>query len=337
MSSPKEYVYITGCDSGFGRIAVDLFDKQGMGVFAGVFFPQSVDKLRQECPSGRVVPIQVNVTNEGSVLEAAKQIREHLAANGGAKLAAVVNNAGILVQPCPTEWQSMKDFRDMFEVNVIGMACVTQSVLPLIRASQGRIVCTSSIAGRVGLPTESAYCASKYAVQGYCDTLRRDMIPWNVTVSIVEPGVFPNTGLYERFEKGLDAVWERLDPAIKEDYGAEHYQYVRRALTGALTEFGSSDSSLVSKAYLHAVTAPQPKYRYRVGTDSKFIITPLSHLHESTQDMVLTIDNPKNPTVKPAKAPHNGRALAMGRMDKGWKQFIATVLLAVFVLYKLRK
>jgi len=91
-------------------------------------------------------------------------------------------SAGILVQPCPTEWQSTQDFRDMLEVNVIGTAAVTQSVLPLIRQAKGRIVCTSSIAGRVGLPTESAYCASKFAVQGYADTLRRDMIPWGVSV-----------------------------------------------------------------------------------------------------------------------------------------------------------
>lgn len=79
----------------------------------------------------------------------------------------------------------MQEFRDMFDVNVIGTAAVTQSVLPLIRASKGRIVCVSSIAGRVGLPTEAAYCASKYAVQGYADTLRRDMIAWGVSVHIV--------------------------------------------------------------------------------------------------------------------------------------------------------
>jgi NAD(P)-dependent dehydrogenase (short-subunit alcohol dehydrogenase family) len=70
----------------------------------------------------------------------------------------------------------------MFEVNVLGTAAVTQSVLPYIRASQGRIVCVASIAGRVGLPTEAAYCASKFAVEGYAECLRRDMIPWGVSV-----------------------------------------------------------------------------------------------------------------------------------------------------------
>jgi NAD(P)-dependent dehydrogenase (short-subunit alcohol dehydrogenase family) len=235
MSKPTRYVYVTGCDSGFGRIAVDLFDKENFGVFAGVFLESSIAKIKQECPSGRVVPIPVNVRSEASVLEAARLIKEHLAREN-AQLYAVVNNAGILVQPCPTEWQSTQDFRDMLEVNVIGTAAVTQSVLPLIRQAKGRIVCTSSIAGRVGLPTESAYCASKFAVQGYADSLRRDMIAWGVSVHIVEPGVFPNTGLYERFEKGLDSVWARLDPQIKEDYGEDHYKFVRKQLTFAKDE-----------------------------------------------------------------------------------------------------
>ena len=149
----RKYVYITGCDSGFGSIAVGLFEKKGFHVFAGCFFPASVEKLR----SSTCVPVQLNVTQEASVLEAARIIKETLAQQN-AELYAVINNAGILVQPCPAEWQSLKDFRDMMEVNLFGTVSVTNSVLPLIRQSKGRIICVSSIAGRVGLPTEAA-CA----------------------------------------------------------------------------------------------------------------------------------------------------------------------------------
>merc|ERR1739848_178465 len=80
----------------------------------------------------------------------------------------------------------------MYEVNVIGIVRVTQSVLPLLRKSQGRIVNVASIAGRVGLPGQPAYCASKYAIEGLSDVLRFDMAPWGVSVHIIEPGVFPN-------------------------------------------------------------------------------------------------------------------------------------------------
>ena len=144
-------MYITGCDSGFGAIAVGLFQEKGLRVFAGCFLDASLERLK----SATCVPIKLDVTKETSVLHAAAQIKAHLEAES-AELYAVVNNAGILVQPCPAEWQSLKDFRDMFEVNLLGTVAVTQSVLPLLRKSQGRIVCTSSIAGRVGLPTEAA-------------------------------------------------------------------------------------------------------------------------------------------------------------------------------------
>jgi len=241
----QKFVYITGCDTGFGRIAVDLFDKLSAwaslvdrwktcwltgrkcadyGVFAGVFLEQTMTDLPKQCPSGNVVPVRLDVTSESSVELAAAFIVDHLASIPGAQLVALCNNAyvptrprarakradrprcqnqsGILVQPCPAEWQSAKDFKDMFNVNVLGAVLVTNSVLPLIRKSMGRIVVTASIAGRIGIATQAAYCASKFAVEAWADVLRKDMYPFGVTVHIVEPGVFPNTGLYARFQTG---------------------------------------------------------------------------------------------------------------------------------------
>jgi len=330
--SATKWVAISGCDSGFGNLAVDLFAAEGYGVFAGVFLPESVAKLTK----GNVVALSLNVTSEPSVLSFAQAIKSQLIKIPGAQLVGLVNNAGILVQPCPAEWQSTKDFRDMFEVNVLGMVSLTQACLPMIRASKGRIVCTSSIAGRMGIPTQAAYCASKYAVQGYADVLRRDMYAWGVTVHIVEPGVFPNTGLYERFEKGLDAVWARLDDSLKAEYGEEFYKYQRKRLGMALNELGTSDSSLVPKAYLHAITSDAPQYRYRVGLDSKYGITVLEKLHESTSDGLLTRGSPKLPLVRPATAPKDGKDIAMSRYEKNWPRFIVVVLAVAYVGYKIR-
>ena len=83
-------MYITGCDSGFGRIACDLFDKESIGVFAGVFFETSIDKIKQDFPSGRVVPVPLNVRSEASVLEAARVIGDQLKREN-AKLIGLVN------------------------------------------------------------------------------------------------------------------------------------------------------------------------------------------------------------------------------------------------------
>ena len=100
-------------------------------------------------------------------------------------------------------------------------------------------------------------------MEAWADVLRKDMYPFGVTVHIVEPGVFPNTNLYARFQTGLDHVWARLPESIKQDYGEAHYKFQRALLGHALNEFGAlnNDSSAVSKAYVHAVTSPNPHYR----------------------------------------------------------------------------
>jgi len=303
-----------------------------------VFLEKSIEDLKKEC-SPNVVPIRLDVTNELSVEQAAQSIKEYLSTLPGAQLKALVNNAGILVQPCPAEWQSAKDFKDMFNVNVLGTVIVTNSVLPLIRKSQGRIVCTASIAGRVAMTTQAAYCASKFAVEAYADVLRKDMYPFGVTVHVVEPGVFPNTSLYERFQTGLDHVWARLPENIKADYGENFYKYQRALLGHGLKELGrgNPDNSAVSKAYVHAVTDASPHYRYRVGADSKYLFSLLSVLSEHTVDTIFTMSDPRLPAVAPATAPANGLQIAWGRYYKNWTRFSVIAAVVAFILHRARK
>jgi len=331
QGSEKKYVYITGCDSGFGEILTKKLEKLGFGVFAGVYLESSIKKLKNEC-SSRVFPIQVDVTKEDSCENAATVMKSVLAEKG-AILHGIVNNAGILVQPGPVEWTRTEDYRRMFEVNVMGTVMTTKACLPLIRASQGRIVNVASIAGRVGLPTEPAYCPSKYGVEAYSDVLRRDMIPWGVTVHIIEPGIFNKTGLYNNFETGLDKLWSELDPAIKEDYGVGFYQKLRAGLVESLTGFGNTNSNLVPEAMVDALVSSSPKYRYRVGKDSKYGVTVIEKLHESTQDAIFTRKSAPN---VPASAPANGKQLATARYNKGWKQFLLKILILAFFIYKIR-
>ena len=154
---------------------------------------------------------------------------------------------------------------------------------------------------------------------------------------LIEPGVFPNTGLYERFQTGLDHVWDRLDADVKADYGEAHKTFVRQLLGFTLKEFGTLDSTLVPKAYVHAVCDAAPKYRYRVGNDSKYLMTILANVHESTSDAIFTISDPRLPYVKPAAAPANGADTAWSRYDRGWKRFAAIMLVVLFVAYRMRR
>ena len=242
-----KWIAISGCDSGFGAIMVEKIKAmEGVGIFAGCFLQDTVRTLNSE-QRDDVKAIILDVTNETSVLSFAATITEHLGSSG--QLAGLVNNAGILINPGPTEWTPLHTYKKMFDVNVLGTVSLTKACLPLIRASQGRIVNVASIAGRTGLPSEPAYCASKYAVEGYSDVLRRDMLAWGVTVHIIEPGIFPNTGLYDRFQTGLDDLWNDLSPELQAEYGESYYQNFRERI-GKSLGLGNSDSSLVPTAML---------------------------------------------------------------------------------------
>jgi retinol dehydrogenase-16 len=155
----------------------------------------------------------------------------------------------------------------MYRVNVLGTVATTQRFLPLIRKAKGRIVNVASIAGRIGLPTQPAYCASKYAVEGLSEVLRQDMLPWGVSVHIVEPGVYSTTGLYDTYEADAQRLWDELDPALRSDYGEPYFQQFKLGLVKGLQSLGKLNGppTEVCDAMVHALTSDQPMYRYRVG------------------------------------------------------------------------
>ena len=180
----KTRVIVTGGASGIGSATCESLEAAGYEpVAADITAGDSVEEL--------------DVTDEASVTQCARIIGDEVAALDG-----VVNNAGLLVTPGPTEWTTLDSFRRMYDVNVLGLVAVTKSVLPLIRKGRGRVVNVASIAGRMGLPNQPAYCATKFAVEGFSDVLRKEMLPWGVTVHIIEPGIFKTTALYASYRDG---------------------------------------------------------------------------------------------------------------------------------------
>lgn len=112
-------------------------------------------------------------------------------------------------------------------VNLFGAIRVTKAFLPLIRKSHGRIVNVSSILGRVPDPFLGAYSITKFALEAYSDILRFEMIPFNVKVSMIEPGNFLTATNVLSGKEGLIAManekWNQLDDSIKKDYGKESF------------------------------------------------------------------------------------------------------------------
>jgi len=253
---PRGAVVVTGTSSGIGRACALHLDRLGFRVFAGVRREKDGDSLR-DGSAGRIVPLFMDVTDEASVVDAAGRAADAL---GEAGLSGLVNNAGIVVSG-PLEFLPITEIRKQFEVNVIGQLAVTRAFLPLLRKARGRIVNMGSIAGRMALPFLGPYSASKYALEAMTDSLRLELMPWGIMVSIIEPGSV-KTPIWEKSREAGGKMARNYPPQAFELYGPALAAYGIAAKKAG--EAGVPPEAVV-RAVEHALTARKPKTRYLVG------------------------------------------------------------------------
>jgi NAD(P)-dependent dehydrogenase (short-subunit alcohol dehydrogenase family) len=286
-------VVITGASTGIGKATALRLSQSGFQVFAGVRKEADAEALQREM---KVTPILLEVTNNTQINEAVAKVK---ASMGDAGLYGLVNNAGIAVAG-PLEFLPATEFRNQFEVNVFAQLAVTQAFLPLLRQGlenqglenqglenqglenqglenqglenigsgrmgSGRIVMMSSIAGRFASPLLGPYAASKFALEGLSDTLRRELAPWNLHVSLVEPGRIA-TPIWDKSLQTADAMAKSLPPEAQALY-ADSINLMRARAAKGNTQGVPADD--VAKAVAHALTAARPKIRYVVGPDAK--------------------------------------------------------------------
>jgi NAD(P)-dependent dehydrogenase (short-subunit alcohol dehydrogenase family) len=253
----KGYVLVTGTSSGIGEACARHLAGLGYNVFAGV--RKQEDAERAAGP--RIEPLIIDVTDAASVLAAAEQIG---AAVGSRGLAGLVNNAGVAVAG-PLEFIALEDFQRQLDVNVTGVLRTTQALLPDVRHARGRIVNISSIGGRVALPMVGPYNASKFALEGMSDTLRRELRPWGIHVALIEPGAVA-TPIWDKGVDQAESLERDAPPEVRERYGAV-IDRIRKESEKNRTEGVAPQE--VADAVAHALTADKPKTRYLVGRDAK--------------------------------------------------------------------
>ena len=176
---------ITGASSGIGEATALAFAREGAAVALGARRSDRIEELarRIEADGGRAAAIAVDVTDEEQAHAFVRGAHERL---GG--LDSLINNAGLMLLG-PIEGADTDEWRRMVHVNVLGLLYCTQAALPLMReGGGGNIVNVSSVAGRVGNPGSAAYNATKWAVVGFSEALRKEAAPSNVRVTCVEPG-----------------------------------------------------------------------------------------------------------------------------------------------------
>jgi NAD(P)-dependent dehydrogenase (short-subunit alcohol dehydrogenase family) len=239
---------VTGASSGIGAACARRLVSAGWRVFAGVRRKGDAPRSAEE--------ILLDVTNEEQIVAASERI---------ADLDALVNNAGIAIA-MPLECIPLDELRRQLEVNVIGQVAVTQAFLPNLRHSRGRIVFVGSIAGKSALPFLGAYAASKHALEAITDTLRIELRPFGIAVSLVEPGTI-KTSIWEKSAAFADSLLGGAPPELRELYGQRIAAFRRVAV-----ERGAKGTSAeaVAHAVEEALTQSRPRTRKLVGRDAKF-------------------------------------------------------------------
>lgn len=253
-------VLISGTSTGIGRACATLLARRGVVVFAGVRRLDDGERLRDEV-GDRIVPVLLDVTDPAQVANA---IEEVVAANGRRALSGLVNNAGVALGG-PLEFLPIDAVRAQFEANVLGTLALTQACLPLLRTGAGRIVNMSSISGRFASPLQGAYASSKFAVEALSDALRRELAPWGIQVSVVQPGRVA-TPIWHKSVGAAEALLADLPPEALEFYGPSIERAKRRAHAHARAGIPAERVAAVVET---ALTAQRPRTRYLVGRDAR--------------------------------------------------------------------
>ena len=248
-------VVVTGVSTGIGWGITKVLIERGFRVFGSVRKPQDAERLSKEFGAG-FVPLLFDVTDEAAVQAAAGQVREQL---NGETLFGLVNNAGIAT-PGPLIHLPTQDFRHQLEVNLVSVLIITKAFAPLLgvdrslRGRPGRILNMSSVSGLSAAPFVGAYATSKHGLEGFSETLRRELMLYGIDVIIIGPGPIATP------------IWDKAEAADKSLYAQTEYIEAARRAEAYMIRNGKNGlpPEKVGEVVLHALTTRNPRVRYAV-------------------------------------------------------------------------
>lgn len=246
-------VLITGCSTGIGLDAALTLQEQGFTVFATARKPADVLMLK----SRGLNAYQLDLTAEASIDKALswlfKETRGHLF--------ALFNN-GAYGQPGAIEDLPMEALRAQFETNFFGWHYLTQKILVVMRAQgYGRIIQNSSVLGFVAMPFRGAYNASKFAIEGYTDTLRLELKKTNIHIILIEPGPIDTQFRANALAKMLQYIDIEKSP-----YRDQYLPQISRLEKAETSTPFTLPAQAVTQKLLRALESKRPKPRYYVTT-----------------------------------------------------------------------
>ncbi|REL35992.1 oxidoreductase [Thalassotalea euphylliae] len=268
----QQVVLLTGASAGIGKETAKTLIKAGYKVYA---VARRLDAMADLKALGGI-PLSMDITQSEDI----ERVVNHIIKEEG-KIDILINNAGYATQG-PVEQVPVDEARRMFEVNLFGLGMLTQLVLPNMRTRKaGKIINISSGAGKVYFSMGAWYVASKHALEGWSDSLRVELKPFNIDVVIIEPGAISTE---------FNDV--SLNPLV-ENYGDGPY----RDMVNSLAEFSrdaekddkdSSPPSVITNLIVKAINAKRPKPRYAGGAMVKPVMFVRKWGGDRLYDWVIT-------------------------------------------------
>jgi len=255
----KKIAVVTGASSGIGLETSLFLAKNGFKTYATMRNLSKAENIKQRIDDENlpVEILQLDVTDDTSVRNAINKIVEK-----EGRIDVLVNNAGYVLIGA-SEDLSSDEIKAVFDTNVFGVFRTTQAVLPSMRKqNNGRIITISSLSGFSGFPAISAYVSTKYAVEGFTESLRYEVSPFGIKASVVEPGIIKTQAI------------ERAITAKKAKENSPYSDIVQKITKGieSVMRKKGSPASVVAKAVLKAATDENPEIRYPAGEDAKMFL-----------------------------------------------------------------
>ena len=243
----QKNVLVTGASTGIGFDCVRALIENRFTPIATVRKQEDLDRLKSEF-GDKVKVLILDLTDFNQIENLPHILKNELNIT---ELFGLVNNAGAALA-APFIYQDFSEVENIIRVNVLSLMKVTQVLLPLMKNCQGRIVNISSVAGKSAAPFLSVYAASKHAVEGFSEGLRKELMLYNMKVIVVGPGSI-NTPIWK---KGFDII---RDKYANTDYAVPFARFIK-LVTSEVSH--SLEVSQVSACIIKALTSQEPRFRY---------------------------------------------------------------------------
>ncbi|NER35696.1 MAG: SDR family NAD(P)-dependent oxidoreductase [Oscillatoria sp. SIO1A7] len=243
---------VTGASSGIGKEIAKQLLEDGLVVYVAA---RRLEKMKDLEALGAIA-LKMDITKEEDIQYVVEEIKK---SNGG--IDVLINNAGYAIYGA-MEDTTIEDARRQFEVNIFGLARLTQLALPYMRGQKsGKIINMSSMGGKIYTPLGAWYHATKHALEGWSDCLRLELTPFNIDVVIIEPGAIET----EFGDVMLQPMIERSGNSAYSDMATKMVNMTKESYEKG----GGSHPSVIAKLVSKAVKAQKPKTRYAGGKFAK--------------------------------------------------------------------